>query len=646
MEEDRSKVPETVSGNNPESLASNDSEDHAVRTSSHNPTAIGEETEETTQRGEMERDALEDRAVRFLLNASVSGLDLSQKLYFLESKGFTSTQIQSILHQLRTVQSGHLEETFQKAFGGSSIAPAKPTQMYENGMKFVSPIYHHQKVEQSQNVNGGSNIAIIGLISGIATMVGMAGWRWLNGGDFELIPPPRIISTIMEQQNRSEANDTNHNVESDSVESKANEADRDDDYFGMNFYSNETNSVNARNKKEEEEEEAQEKEKRIKSKALTNSAMDYLLRRTKNTHGVENDDSQWTVQDQLVSMEEKLSNILDSVKSKDFSHDADREKSEHETIEKLEQIKMLLSTINNLTCKDDNYMGIQQPCKDVQEKMSEQTHNSAIHQALENDPNMITVDLQDEKPMDHVQGKLSSCSMMPSNDLSSTDICTQSETEHVRSNPTLTSNDTNHVTPYDDASTPQCPTTKEETVLSNPPVMSNDTNHTSLHDASTSSNPMVSLSYCKDDAIFVECLLRLLQQNIQSVPDLVTTLSTIQMYCNNILKYKDTHSSSKYCKIHTNNPIFKKYIQQTKGAVELLESIGFRKESWESNSNETSNALKWTIPSRWIVDGVDSCDGEQSIPIPDSLSALKNVSEELNYVKQQISARKSQEEVG
>jgi hypothetical protein len=117
------------------------------------------------------------------------------------------------------------------------------------------------------------------------------------------------------------------------------------------------------------------------------------------------------------------------------------------------------------------------------------------------------------------------------------------------------------------------------------------------------------------------------------------------MYCNNILKYKDTHSSSKYCKIHTNNPIFKKYIQQTKGAVELLESIGFRKESWESNSTEPSNALKWAIPSRWVVDGVDSCDGEERIPTPDSLATLKNVVEELNFVKQQLSARKSPEEV-
>jgi hypothetical protein len=650
MEEDRSKVPKTDSDERPESLASHGTNDHALITS-HKPAAeVGEETDENSLGGKMEGDTLEDRAVRFLLNSSVSDLDLSQKLYFLESKGFTSPQIQSILHQLRTVQNGHLEETFQKTFGVSSIATPTPTRVYNNGMNFISPT-NHQNLVQHHNVNGGGgNIAIIGLISGIATMVGMAGWRWLNGGDFELIPPPRIISKIIEQEKMSEANETHHYAES-----KSNEADIDDDCLGMNFYSNENNSADVLKKKEEED--IQEEEKRIKSRALTNSAMDYLLRRKNSSHGVENNTMQLTVQDQLLSMEEKLSTILDSVKAKASSNDADRQKSEHETIAKLEQMKMLLSTINNLPCMDDGYIGIRQSTEDAQEEMIEQTHNVAINQAMENDQNMITADMQDNKHEDmpfsdnlstRVPGNLSSCSFMPSLDTtvpSSTDIYSQKKEEAVLSNPSVASNDTSHFAQHD-TSAPPNPKIEEENVLYNPTATLNDTNHTIPHEASAPPNPMVTFSFCKDDAVFVECVRQLLQHNNQSVPDVVTTLSTIQMYCNNILKYKDTHSSSRYCKIHTNNPIFKKYIQQTKGAVELLESIGFGKASWESNTIDISNALKWSTPSRWAavdairgVDGADSCDREQNIPILDGLSYLRKVSEELNFIKQQISTR-------
>jgi hypothetical protein len=650
MEEDRSKVPETDSDDRPESLASHGTNDYAVITS-HKPTmVVGEETDENSLGGKMEGDTLEDRAVRFLLNASVSNLDLSQKLYFLESKGFTPPQIQSILHQLRTVQNGHLEETFQKTFGVPAIAPAAPTRVYNNGMDFISPT-NHQKLVQPQNVNGrGGNVAVIGLISGIATMVGMAGWRWLNGGDFELIPPPRIINKTDEQPKISEANETHHHVES-----KSNEADIDDDYLGMNFYSNENNSVDVLKRKEEED--IEEEEKKIKSKALTNSAMDYLLRRNKNSHGIENNAVQLTVQDQLLSMEEKLSNILDSVKAKASSNDADRQKSEHETIEKLEQMKMLLSTISNLPCKDDSYMGIKKSTEDAQEEMIEQTHNVAIHQAMENDQNMIADDMQDDKHKDmpfsdnlstRVQGNLSSCSFMPfmeTSVTSSTDTYSPSKEETVLSNPSATSSkDISHFTQHD-ASAPPNPKIEGEDVLSNPTTTLNDTNHTTLYDASAPPNPTVTFSFCMDDAVFVECVRQLLQHNNQSVPDLITTLSTIQMYCNNILKYKDTHSSSRFCKIHTNNPIFKKYIQQTKGAVELLESIGFGKASWESNTIDISNALKWTMPSRWAVevihgvDGVDSCDREQNNPVLDDLSHLRKVSEELNFIKQQISTR-------
>lgn len=625
MEEERLLLPEKDSDAKPAAPVCNVADNNIIAgvTTLNSASITNEETRNKAQKEE-EEETLEDRAIRFLLHSSVSDLDLGQKLYFLESKGFTSPQIQSILHKLQNVRKSHLESAFQKTFGASSITPPRgydnnlipPSQNSINNGYYNQ---HHNHQQQQQKIDshtniGNGNMALVGLIGGIVTMIGMAGWRWLNGGDFELIPPPRIVKN-------TDANETDKNVGVDSPESD--DMAEDDDYLGMNFYSPENTAVNAKEKEEEKHE-----EKRVKSKALTNSAMDYLLRGKNNAYGVQDKDEQLPLQDQLRSVETNVTSILESLKAKEGSNDNHSGNANHaETIQKIEQIKVLLSTISNTPCNvDDTMLKIKEASNVDEVERSKEKNDLDItkKETSQNEQSRIPVIKQEETPL--VEQISDAHSTLKNDRLSSSNIVPLTGTTDIV------------------CSTVDLPQNKDENTLSNPTETSIDSNEIASHDVLT-----LPLSFGNDDTVFANCLSQLIHRNNHNASDLVTTLSTIQMYCNNIMKYKDTYSSSKYSKVHTNNPIFKKYIQQTSGAMELLESIGFTKASQSGDNTDIGNAMEWKKPSRWVnnvtenAGAVDDDHQDRNNLVLDDLSHLRKVCEELQSVKQQVATKKSQE---
>jgi len=162
-----------------------------------------------------------------------------------------------------------------------------------------------------------------------------------------------------------------------------------------------------------------------------------------------------------------------------------------------------------------------------------------------------------------------------------------------------------------------------------------------IHTENNEVEPTITLSCCKDDTIFVDCLLKLCcqcdkQENIHNI-DISTTISTIYMYCNNIVKHNHINNSNnkKYCKVDTNNAMFQKYIQQVPGAIEVLESLGF---AMVKDDVTTSNTMEWNQPLRWINAAADDTQGADTDENWNGgVTWLKKVCEELQAVKEQLS---------
>ena len=197
--------------------------------------------------------------------------------------------------------------------------------------EYYQPHQHQQQLYQQpavSEVTTGDTVSkatVIGMFGGLVAMVGMAGWRWINGGDFELSPPPRIV------QDSSDSLNNNSNADLAADQSYNHEEDEDGEYSA-----NDASMDNTETQLHE-----------LNTKNFTNNAMDFLKRNQLDTDTKmdESNNEELPLQEQLVSLDVKLTHLLDSITSAESLQEHAKETIHDESIETIKQMKLLLSSI-------------------------------------------------------------------------------------------------------------------------------------------------------------------------------------------------------------------------------------------------------------------------------------------------------------
>ena len=203
---------------------------------------------------------LEERALRFLRNPSTKDIPLGQKLDFLKNScGLSRGEFNRILNTFAPLE--NTQQRLNDAFAESSDLrldqswhPPPPTSIPFSSPNMIYPPEqlnpfqgtpppppsgqtHFMNANPTPNpphpdqwnrafhpgqsdatFNHGSvplatlpppsdptaKVALSALVGGAVAMFGMAAWRWINGGDFELCPPPRLFPASEDDSNTPE----------------------------------------------------------------------------------------------------------------------------------------------------------------------------------------------------------------------------------------------------------------------------------------------------------------------------------------------------------------------------------------------------------------------------------------------------------
>ena len=660
-------------------------------------------------------DALEERAVRFLLHPSISDLSRNEKLVYLEEKcGFAPQQMQRVLQKLKEQEiSGGSDSTMKRLDGafqqtsspqaavstttyqsqGRVLYPNVPTTYQHGPHRHVPPPYsqhpyasgsstcipphtsgfypQHQAhdrnypsdpawmpyassrylehnpdartVANSPNyenppirsssytgtdqerkldtINNSSQvenqvavpistttttgiIELSLLLGGTVTMLGMAGWRWLNGGDFELLPPPRVATKTSQQQQRSstEKEKEKENEEdfvqneifddegfhditnADRLQATENEPIAQDNNQNRCIASSISDLAASINSLRNSQELAAKKRD---SALLTNSAMDELRKSSHLSDSAGHDSSNLGLQDmkdlqmELKSVEEMCSFLADTLgKGSPEQQETDR----RFFIDKVEQVKGLVSKLEKKIESEKGEISASAIADNSNsENVAEEDAASSVIDVPAPGAVADNIDLTSSPQLSAVDGV--------------NEFNAGVDPSHIQQQPSLKVEfeTTLHV--------------KENEVGGSPEGQSFD----------QSSVEMSLIALSKEcDPLLAESLNQLIQQNKEKAEVLSSTLSTIQMYAMNIVKHP---SVAKYRKVYTNNEGYRRCIEDVPGAIELLHSLGFT-----APEDESKTLLEWREQSN--VGGA----AEGSIDIQN----LSKACNELKLLKQEI----------
>mmetsp|Transcript_1524 Transcript_1524/g.4418 ORF Transcript_1524/g.4418 Transcript_1524/m.4418 type:complete len:1123 (+) Transcript_1524:216-3584(+) len=161
------------------------------------------------------------KAVRFLTNPSVGGLPLDDKIGYLQGKGLTPPEVQEALnmaglefdemdgawddddesddesdeyarsHRRRgpsAAAGSRRRRRAQQPYQEYQPSPPQSSSYVDNQM--MQPYQQDLNLQQHQQVLAEPGLALPLTVGGILGVTAIAAFRWLNGGNFVLFPPP------------------------------------------------------------------------------------------------------------------------------------------------------------------------------------------------------------------------------------------------------------------------------------------------------------------------------------------------------------------------------------------------------------------------------------------------------------------------
>ena len=180
------------------------------------------------------------RAVRFLTNPSVVHLPLDDKIGYLRSKGLTTEEVDEALRMVELEESEEMDGAWddneneesdddfdnydrqhrnrshdrslrrQRGQYANEYGRGPPYQQqqqitpYADNNQAMQP-YQQQTSPHQQQVLAEPGLALPLTVGGILGVTAIAAFRWLNGGDFVLFPPPSAPSLAQDESLKNTA---------------------------------------------------------------------------------------------------------------------------------------------------------------------------------------------------------------------------------------------------------------------------------------------------------------------------------------------------------------------------------------------------------------------------------------------------------
>ena len=181
-----------------------------------------------------------EKAVRFWNHPSLLEIPSDQKLLYLKERGVTQEEVHQAWERIAEQQHSVVDTTTSKNNTITNEAKGN-APLFANNNKNLAPLppqpipygthpQHHQQQyahEDPLTIMQGASLVTLG---GMIGLTAAAASRWLNGGDFQLFPPPKYPSTIGEQRNSFL-----RRLEEEATSNQNQEIEEDEDYSSEEY---------------------------------------------------------------------------------------------------------------------------------------------------------------------------------------------------------------------------------------------------------------------------------------------------------------------------------------------------------------------------------------------------------------------------
>ena len=580
------------------------------------------------------------RASHFLCHPSTKTVSSSEKDSYLQRKGYSEGEIsRAKIYAASAKEKGNLDRIWGSEDEGTRSGPKEKEPSRNPGIMNM-PISQEPNVQGYYSPGNANaidspelpNVVVPLAIGGVLAMFGMAAFRWLNGGDFVLLPPS--ANSIVQNVSGAEIdanpgkNVETENLEYDSAgldkgiyleeddnnieERRDDNMEHEEDYFdnvpGIGQHSAEMpqhiskdsaigqhlqSLTMAIEKHTSLQEDALKAKSNEKARDKTNSAMGLLLNK----------------QSRDIKVSEHLGNSSpwegERIQYPEF---------QMAVLVQLTEMKCALKSIAEIHANTSNEVGSDDLLIEKLEKIGSNLEGIKLHFCRAGVGKIdIPAHIEKENTSLNLGEKISPTKEI----ISSEDIECQENTksdEHSIATPSPTKE-----VSRDDTSMPMC----DQITADDDPTSRNELNSEALESDDVGEKQQLKEEQ-KNESIYasvgkeavVEVLRKMKENNANSL--VKDSCQMLSLYINNLVS---NPASDKYSKIYTKNNTFKNKIGRVKFAQDVLIAIGFEEDE--------RSFLRWNHAFNNNADGKDSTELSLSPLLQEAISLIQELQNQL-----------------